>query len=266
MKSEDYKNQMWIPGKVWRQICKPSDTITTVLVIDPIARLLLPLFIILKVPVNIITLFGYIVAAMASYMFVTGRLSIGAILFVCWYILDCTDGKVARLRNECSFFGEWLDHIGDLFSISAMIFSLGIWLYRNGEHTSAILAFLLVAIWLIRRSNGAVLCTFSTKMKKNTTLEAKKDPLSIALKGVSGRLSIGNIFCLYKSIIGRYRICISVIHDVELFILVLFVGPIFKCVSLSLIIAVAGMLIQMTIHSSIFWLRRRNFKSLSALE
>jgi len=65
----------------------------------------------------------------------------GAVFFYCAYVLDCMDGAVARLRQQSSEFGRFLDHVGDLFGGIICLAALG---YRQGSLLSPVIAGILV--------------------------------------------------------------------------------------------------------------------------
>lgn len=66
---------------------------------------------------NYITILSFILGILSAYYFLQGDfkyLVIGAILFESSYIVDCTDGRVARLKGLQSRFGGYLDIITDI--------------------------------------------------------------------------------------------------------------------------------------------------------
>ncbi len=66
---------------------------------------------------NQITIISFILGLSSAYFFLQGdfrNLIIGALLFESSYIVDCTDGRVARLKGLQSRFGGYLDIITDI--------------------------------------------------------------------------------------------------------------------------------------------------------
>lgn len=51
------------------------------------------------------------------------------------YVLDSSDGQLARITNTQSRFGEWLDHLGDMVKLLALNLSLGVALLRAADDT-----------------------------------------------------------------------------------------------------------------------------------
>ena len=56
----------------------------------------------------------------------------GALLLVVYYVLDCTDGEIARLKGQASTFGDQLDTFADWLVHSAFFAALGIGTVRAG--------------------------------------------------------------------------------------------------------------------------------------
>ena len=76
---------------------------------------------------NQITFTSFIFGILSAYSFLqgTGRyLIIGALLYEISFILDCTDGRIARLKNLCSRFGAYLDFMSDTTKYFFIIFCL----------------------------------------------------------------------------------------------------------------------------------------------
>ncbi|OGW74693.1 MAG: hypothetical protein A2Z72_05475 [Omnitrophica bacterium RBG_13_46_9] len=88
----------------------------------------------LKITPNQITVAGFIFVIIASLLFATGRNM--NIIFGSWVlffslILDFTDGTLARMRNQASMFGDWLDAMMDEFREVFVVVGLCAGLYRQ---------------------------------------------------------------------------------------------------------------------------------------
>jgi phosphatidylglycerophosphate synthase len=96
---------------------KPRDAWWTVLLVDPIAgRLVLPVANRTHVTPNQLTVLAAalgIGAAWSLWQAGTTGWIVGAILFHVSFVIDCMDGKLARLKRNGSFFGVWLDFLFD---------------------------------------------------------------------------------------------------------------------------------------------------------
>lgn len=95
-------------------VFKSLDSAWTVLLVDPLIRPMLPhvagwRFV---TPLRL-TVGAHVLGLVAATAFLQGWLVVGAMLFEARFVLDCLDGKVARLRDETSELGAILDSHGD---------------------------------------------------------------------------------------------------------------------------------------------------------
>ncbi len=101
--------------------------------IDPIARLLVPLAVKLRISANAISIAGLPVGAAAAAAYwhwqQPGLAIIGFLLTVLWLVFDSLDGMVARTTNTSSAFGRELDgicdHIVFIFLYIGLALSIG---------------------------------------------------------------------------------------------------------------------------------------------
>ena len=87
-----------------------------------------------KIHPNVITILTVPFALLAGICFFKGMLVYGAIFFLISFILDCTDGTLARLTNTTSKLGQKLDNYTDRLNNLFMYF--GLWYsqyYLTGE-------------------------------------------------------------------------------------------------------------------------------------
>lgn len=97
---------------------KETDAWSTVLFADPLGILLARLLSHTSIHPNVVTIASLVPALVCTYFFWRGdSLSLiwGALLFWFAWILDCTDGKLARLTGKFSPLGRRLDPIIDFF-------------------------------------------------------------------------------------------------------------------------------------------------------
>lgn len=100
-----------------KDFLKPTDSWSTVLFADPIAVPLMKILAKLNVNPNIVTIFSLIPTLLAPYYFFRGdRISLicGALLWQLGWILDNTDGKLARFTGKTSDLGAKLDNIMEI--------------------------------------------------------------------------------------------------------------------------------------------------------
>ncbi|MFG2971232.1 CDP-alcohol phosphatidyltransferase family protein [Streptomyces sp. NPDC048288] len=102
---------------VQKLTCKKRDAWWTVFLVDPVAtRLLLVVARFRFITPNRVTWAALFVGLAAGGFFLEGdrqSLIIGALLYHVSFILDCIDGKLARLKGNGTVFGGWLDYVFD---------------------------------------------------------------------------------------------------------------------------------------------------------
>ncbi|MFB8089648.1 CDP-alcohol phosphatidyltransferase family protein [Streptomyces sp. NPDC055992] len=102
---------------VQKLTCKKRDAWWTVLLVDPVAtRMLIGMAKFRFITPNRVTWSALFVGLGSAYFFLkgdTGSLVIGAALYHLSFILDCIDGKLARLKGNGTVFGGWLDYVFD---------------------------------------------------------------------------------------------------------------------------------------------------------
>ncbi|GAA0502239.1 hypothetical protein Ade02nite_37590 [Paractinoplanes deccanensis] len=107
---------------------KPKDAWWTVLLVDPLAARLVRLVAPFRsVTPNRLTVLAFVVGVGSALCFWRASypwLLAGALLFHLSFVLDCMDGKIARLRDESSPFGSWLDYVLDRLRVLACTVAL----------------------------------------------------------------------------------------------------------------------------------------------
>ncbi|MGQ0432028.1 MAG: CDP-alcohol phosphatidyltransferase family protein [Microthrixaceae bacterium] len=98
-----------------RQVVKPIDAWWTVLAIDPVAVRILPLLRNVRwiTPIGV-TVLGGLFGVLAIVLFLVGQPLAAGIAYELRFLLDCVDGKLARLRGTTSSFGALLDVLLDV--------------------------------------------------------------------------------------------------------------------------------------------------------
>jgi phosphatidylglycerophosphate synthase len=99
------------------QTYKSRDAWWTVLLVDPLASRLVQLVSRFRaVTPNRLTMAAFLLGVGAAACFARQEyrwLLAGALLFHLSFVIDCMDGKVARLMGTGSVFGAWLDYVFD---------------------------------------------------------------------------------------------------------------------------------------------------------
>ncbi|MGW2703276.1 CDP-alcohol phosphatidyltransferase family protein [Streptomyces sp. NPDC001340] len=119
-----------VPGlaEVRRLTQKKRDAWWTVLLVDPVATpLVRQVAKRTRITPNQITWGALLLGLVAAGCFAQGEwqwLIAGAVVYHLSFILDCMDGKVARLTGQGSVFGAWLDYIFDRIRVMACAVAL----------------------------------------------------------------------------------------------------------------------------------------------
>ncbi|WP_020576107.1 CDP-alcohol phosphatidyltransferase family protein [Actinopolymorpha alba] len=133
---------------------KPLEAIWTRLVIDPVADRVVRLLVRrLWVTPNRVTLAAGFLAVCAAVAFGTGQLVVGAVAFQLRFLVDCLDGRLARLRGTATTWGGALDLIVDVVGITLSYAALATYVVNAGAAppvlASAVIATSGVYMWTL---------------------------------------------------------------------------------------------------------------------
>ncbi|MEU4578148.1 CDP-alcohol phosphatidyltransferase family protein [Nonomuraea sp. ATR24] len=93
---------------------KRRDSWWTVYFVDPVAcRVALAVANRTRITPNELTVTSLVLGMISAACLATDRLVAGAVLFYLSFMIDCVDGKIARLKGTGTPFGLWLDYVGD---------------------------------------------------------------------------------------------------------------------------------------------------------
>ncbi|MFI8965452.1 CDP-alcohol phosphatidyltransferase family protein [Streptomyces sp. NPDC053493] len=140
---------------VQKLTCKKRDAWWTVLLVDPVAtRLVCWLARFDSVTPNRVTWAALFVGLGSAFYFLEGdpaSLAIGAGLYHVSFILDCIDGKLARLKGNGSVFGGWLDYVFDRIRVLFCALALmGGQYLRTGKPVFLLAALVVVFLDMLR--------------------------------------------------------------------------------------------------------------------
>ncbi|GAA3528202.1 hypothetical protein GCM10022419_003770 [Nonomuraea rosea] len=93
---------------------KRRDSWWTVYFVDPVAcRVALPVANHTRLTPNGLTVLSLVLGTVSAACFAMNQLVAGALVFYLSFMIDCVDGKIARLKGTGTPFGLWLDYVGD---------------------------------------------------------------------------------------------------------------------------------------------------------
>ncbi|NHZ85734.1 MAG: hypothetical protein GWP19_07620 [Planctomycetia bacterium] len=119
-------------------------------VVRPISILFTWLFVRTPISANQVTVLQEILGIVGAILFGFGRFILGSLFLQIGYILDCSDGEVARWKNQQSESGEFLDLIGHMIIIPFYYFGLGLGLFLKTGQLIALIAGFLAALFTIK--------------------------------------------------------------------------------------------------------------------
>jgi phosphatidylglycerophosphate synthase len=139
---------------------KPRDAWWTVLLVDPLAARLVQLVApYRRVTPNVLTLIATGFGLAAAFCFAEQTrwwLVAGALLFHVSFVVDCMDGKIARLNGTGSPFGAWFDFVFDRLRVFICALALfGGQYLHTGRAAYLWLLSLVIFLDLFRYLNGA---------------------------------------------------------------------------------------------------------------
>ncbi|MEV0258918.1 CDP-alcohol phosphatidyltransferase family protein [Streptomyces sp. NPDC050732] len=150
---------------------KKRDAWWTVLLVDPVATPLVRLTAkYTRITPNQITWGAFLLGLGSAACFAFGDwkwLALGAVIYHFSFILDCMDGKVARLTGQGSVFGAWLDFVFDRIRVMVCGVALMWGQYdRTGDTLYIWLALAVVALDTLRYINSLEIFKIRHTMRK----------------------------------------------------------------------------------------------------
>ncbi|MFI1482216.1 CDP-alcohol phosphatidyltransferase family protein [Streptomyces sp. NPDC020747] len=158
-------------AEVRRLTEKKRDAWWTVLLVDPVATPLVRLTAMrTRITPNQITWGAFLLGLVSAACFAFGDwrwLVVGALVYHLSFILDCMDGKVARLTGQGSVFGAWLDFVFDRIRVAACGVALMAGQYdRTGDTVYIWLALAVVGLDTLRYINSLEIFKIRYSMRK----------------------------------------------------------------------------------------------------
>ncbi|MBZ4015953.1 CDP-alcohol phosphatidyltransferase family protein [Streptomyces purpurogeneiscleroticus] len=158
-------------AEVRRLTQKKRDAWWTVLLVDPVATpLVRQTAMRTRITPNQITWGALLLGLVSAACFTQGDwrwLVAGAVVYHLSFVLDCMDGKVARLTGQGSVFGAWLDYIFDRIRVMACAVALmGGQYHRTGDTFYIWLAAGVVALDGLRYINSLEIFKTRHTMRK----------------------------------------------------------------------------------------------------
>lgn len=157
---------------------KKRDAWWTVILVDPVATPLVRWTAMrTRITPNQITWGAFLLGLVSAAFFALGDwqwLVAGAVVYHFSFILDCMDGKVARLTGTGSVFGAWLDFVFDRIRVMACAVALmGGQFHRTGDAFYIWAAVAVVALDTLRYINGLEIFKIRHTMRKQIKIRMR---------------------------------------------------------------------------------------------
>jgi phosphatidylglycerophosphate synthase len=234
-------------AEVRERTYKRRDAWWTVWLVDPLAGPLVRLVAPWKwATPNFLSMAAFVVGLGAAACFWQGEyvwLLAGAVLFHLAFVLDCMDGKIARLNGTGSIFGTWLDYVFDRLRVVTCALAMfgGQW-NLTGNTVYLWLATAVIFLDMFRYLNALQMQKVKLSMKEKL-LEAtgvaatdyveetddevvEQDDPEKARADVHGdfRKRFG-LFLQVRNFLLRQRIRVHLFSGIEFMMFVFIVGP-----------------------------------------
>jgi phosphatidylglycerophosphate synthase len=180
-----------------------------------------------------------------------GWLLLGALLFHLSFVLDCMDGKIARLNGTGSVFGAWLDYVFDRLRVAVCTIGLfGGQYERTHDFAYIWLAGLVLFLDMFRYLNALQMGKVKADMKLGlAALQGESAPPVMFVEDTETEHPIGEVtgqrgaehdvvdlfsdfrtrfglFVRIRNVLIRQRIRAHVISGIEFMMFVFIVGPV----------------------------------------
>ena len=257
---------------------KKRDAWWTVVLVDPVASRLVRLVAPYRwITPNLLTGFATVLGFGAAYCFYRqdrGALLAGAVLFHLSFVVDCMDGKIARLNGTGSVFGAWFDFVFDRLRVILCAFALfGGQYNRTGEQIYLWLAVGVVSTDLFRYLNSAQMSKIKTAMWIRLA-EVRGEPVRLAEpEDISGEAADDSgapatpmpddpqqpTYIRSRNWLLRRRIRMHLVSGIEFEMFVFIIGPLTGWVAGVSIVSIALLLVMEAALVIKLWMATRRY-------
>jgi CDP-diacylglycerol---glycerol-3-phosphate 3-phosphatidyltransferase len=95
---------------------------------------------------NVLTLFGFVLNAIVAYLLATQHLVWGGVMMLFAGLFDMLDGALAKITNQVTDFGGFLDSVVDRYSEAVILFGMLLYYYQEPNNKGLVEIVLLYTI------------------------------------------------------------------------------------------------------------------------
>jgi hypothetical protein len=222
---------------------KRRDSWWTVYFVDPVAcRVALPVANRTRMTPNGLTVFSLVLGMVSAACFAMDRLVAGAFMFYLSFMIDCVDGKIARLKGTGTPFGLWLDYVGDRIRVVLCAGGLAYGQYAlTGEVRYVVLGSAVAVLDLFRYVNAPQMKRVREAVREEREPEDDTTPIERVRGGRGPRLPA--FFRRLNRFLARHRVRSHLISGIEFHAAVFVVAPLAGVWALIPLSVAAGVLL-----------------------
>jgi phosphatidylglycerophosphate synthase len=250
---------------------KPRDAWWTVFLVDPLAgRLVLLLANRTAVTPNQVTWGAFVLGLGSAACFLMAGwewLVAGAVLYHLSFVLDCVDGKIARLKGTGTVMGGWLDYVFDRIRVLACALALMWGRYEvTGEESYLLLGAVVVFLDMLRYVDAFQVAKVRRQMRRRLD-EAIEEATGVpAVAAPAGEVDLQRNFrarfawyIRIRDWLRDHRVRAHLVSGIEFQMAVFIVGPVTGAIApVTVGAAVLLLLFEAAIMYKL-WLSARDF-------
>lgn len=217
-----------------RATLKNRDSWWTVYAVDPLAC---PITQVIanhtRLTPNALTSASLVIGLGSAVSFALDQLVLGAALFYVSFLIDCVDGKIARLKGTGTPFGLWLDYVGDRIRVVFCAAGLAYGQYLlTGEVVYIVLGAVVAVLDLFRYVNAPQM-----KRVREAVHESRE------ARPQEPRQPSRRVLARVNRLLARHRVRSHLISGIEFHAAVFVAGPLLGAAALLPVATAASLLL-----------------------
>lgn len=152
MKKENYLTLIKKTYKRNYKLYRLENEALSIYLFTLISFLITPVFLILNISANYITLINFFIGALSIFFIISvenNYFLFGILIYFVFRVLDCVDGNVARITKKATFFGRFCDSTLDVIYESFFILAIGFYAYFHLDSENLFFVGILASMFTI---------------------------------------------------------------------------------------------------------------------